>query len=294
MRSGSTKNPVGILAGWGQYPIVVAQSLKRHGIPVAVAAIRDHADPELEKIADSFRWFGIAKLGGYRRWFHQQHVRQVTMAGKIFKDRILFQGGGWLSHAPDFECMKTFFPHFVTRTRDNRDDTLLIAAVRSFERLGITMVPGTEIAPDLIAEEGNLTKTRPSFAILRDMDFGWEIAKRMGDLDIGQSVTIRDQTVLCVEAIEGTDACIARTSQVCPRGGFTLVKVAKPKQDMRFDLPTIGIQTLSRLVQSGGKAILVEAGKTILLDRVEVLRFADQHGIAIVARQNPQIGLVAA
>ncbi len=251
-----------------------------------VAGVRDHADEELIELADSFRWFGIAKLGGYRRWFHRQGVSSVTLAGKIFKDRILFHGGGWLSHAPDLECIWTFFPHFISRSKDTRDDSLIRAAVASFERLGMKIVAGTDMAPDLIVESGYLTKTRPTFAVQKDMEFGWDIAKRMGDLDIGQSVTIRDQTVLCVEAVEGTDACIHRTAQVCPRGGFTLVKVAKPNQDMRFDLPTIGIHTLTRLAQVGGKGILIEAGKTILLDRDEVLRYADAHGIAIVAKQD--------
>ncbi len=286
--------PVGIVAGWGHYPVVVAESLRQQNRSVIVAGIRDHASTELQTLAQAFQWFGVAKLGGYQRFFARHGVEQVILAGKVFKDRLLFRGLGWMGLAPDWECIKTFFPHFVLRNRDTRDDSLLNAVVASFERHGMNIVAGTDIAPQLLIEEGNLTRTRPTFVMQKDMEFGWDIAKRMGDLDIGQSVTVRDQTILCVEAVEGTDACIARTASVCPRGGFTLVKVAKPKQDMRFDLPTIGIKTLERLAQAGGKAILIEAGRTIFLDREQVLQYADRHGIAIVARRDSEVARKAA
>jgi UDP-2,3-diacylglucosamine hydrolase len=123
------------------------------------------------------------------------------------------------------------------------------------------------------------------------MLFGWQIAKAMGGLDIGQSVTIRDQTVLCVEAIEGTDGCITRTATVCPRGGFTLVKVAKPKQDERFDMPTIGLGTVERLYKAGGKVILVEAGKTIFVEREAVMAFINRHKMSLVAWSEASVAL---
>jgi DUF1009 family protein len=117
-----------------------------------------------------------------------------------------------------------------------------------------------------------------------DIEFGWSIAKQMGGLDVGQSVTVRDRTILAVEAIEGTDACIVRTGQICTRGGFTLVKVAKPQQDMRFDVPTIGPQTIEKMKLAGGKVIAIEAGKTILINREKTLQMADELGIAILSR----------
>ncbi len=278
-------SPVGIIAGWGRYPIVVAQELHDAGVPVITLAIRDHASEELRPLSTSFRWFGVAKLGSHLRYFKKHGVKRVILAGKLFKDRVLFRRFGWLSHFPDWTCIRTFSPHFIRRSVDNRDDSMLMTVVQFYERAGMRVVSGTEVAPDLIAEEGCLTRAKPTRSIELDMDFGWELAKRMGDLDVGQSVTVRDRAVLSVEAIEGTDRCIERTAEVCPRGGFTLVKVAKPHQDMRFDLPTIGMQTIEKMRKAGGKAILIEADRTILLDRKAVLDFADANGITIVARR---------
>jgi DUF1009 family protein len=145
-------------------------------------------------------------------------------------------------------------------------------------------VPGTNFAPELLAEQGVLSKRSPSFAEQKDIEFGWKIAKQMGDLDIGQGVTVKDQTVLAVEAVEGTDALLVRTGQICPRGGFTLVKVAKPQQDLRFDLPTVGLRTLQLLHQAGGTCLAIEAGKTIVVEREEFIDYAAKNRIAIVAR----------
>jgi hypothetical protein len=284
--SNGAQDPVGIVAGWGQYPVLIARSLHAAGVPTVIVAIRDHASPELEQWSDRVRWLGVCKLGAHRRWLRKHGAKQVALAGKLFKDRILFHGLGWMNHLPDLECLRTFYPHFMARTSDTRDDSLLGAIVQSFERAGMKIVPGTDFVPSLLIETGTLSASQPGFAVLRDMEFGWRIAKQMGELDIGQSVTVRDQTVLCVEAVEGTDACIERTGQVCPRGGFTLVKVAKPKQDMRFDLPTIGLQTLQRFHRAGGKAILVESEKTILIDRQAVLDYANRHRISLVAWSN--------
>lgn len=279
--------PVGMVAGWGRYPMVVAQRLKEQGVPLVIAAVRDHADPELEQWCERMEWFGVAKLGGHIRFFARHDVQKVALAGKLFKDKLLYGKGGWWRHLPDWLCIKTFYPHFVTRSRDTRDDSLLSDVCNAYLRRGIEIVPGTDFAPHLLVEEGVLSKRQPTFAEQKDIQFGWSIAKQMGSLDIGQGVTVLDQTVLAVEAVEGTDALIARTGTICPRGGFTLVKVAKPQQDPRFDLPTVGLRTLKLLHQAGGRCIAIEAGKTILVERDEVLSFAADKRIAIVAIKSP-------
>jgi DUF1009 family protein len=276
-------HPVGMVAGWGRYPLVVAQRLKAQGVPLVIAAVRDHADPELEKWCERMEWFGVAKLGGHIRFFSRNHVQKVALAGKLFKDKLLFGKGGWWRHLPDWQCIKTFYPHFVTRSRDTRDDSLLSDVCNAYLRRGIEIVPGTDFAPHLLVEEGVLSKRQPTFGEQKDIQFGWAIAKQMGSLDIGQGVTVLDQTVLAVEAVEGTDALIARTGTICPRGGFTLVKVAKPQQDPRFDLPTIGLRTLKLLHQAGGTCLAIEAGKTIVVEREEVIQFAAEKRISIVA-----------
>lgn len=274
---------VGLVAGWGHFPIEVAQCCRQLGCEVIVAAIKGHADPRLADLADQFKWFGVAKLGGQLQFFERHRVQQVTLAGKLFKDRILFHGLGWLQHLPDWTCLRTLYPSFITRSRDTRDDTILGAVVQAFSKRGMAVLPATDIAPQLMAEEGTLTQRAPCRRELLDVQFGWEIARSMGGLDVGQSITVRDQTVLGVEAVEGTDALIERTGELCPRGGFTLVKVAKPNQDMRFDVPTIGLRTVQTLHRAGGKAIAIEARRTIFVDRQATLAYANQHGIAIVA-----------
>jgi UDP-2,3-diacylglucosamine hydrolase len=279
---------VGIVAGWGNYPLAVARALKAAEHRVVVVAIKQHADPGLAEYADAMDWFGVAKMGAHQKLFRNQGVNKVVLAGKLFKDKLLFHGRGWIGLLPDIECLRTFMNIVVRGRESQNDDRILGAVVKSYLRQGMEIVPGTEFAPDLLAAPGVLTKTKPTPAIDRDIELGWKIAKEMGRLDIGQSVTVRDRTVLAVEAIEGTDACIQRTGQVCPRGGFTLIKVAKPQQDRRFDQPTIGLQTIQQMKRSGGKAIAIEAGETIIVDRDEVLRQADEAGIAIVSIATPR------
>jgi DUF1009 family protein len=168
--------------------------------------------------------------------------------------------------------------------RENKkDDTLLLAVIREFERDGIEFSSALDFCPELLVKHGFLTRRRPSPAQWKDIHFGWEMAKEMGRLDIGQTVVVNDTAVIAVEAIEGTDECIRRAGQLCRRGGLTVVKVAKPQQDLRFDMPTIGVQTLQTMREAGARVLAIEAGMTILLDQQEVIQLADKLGISIVA-----------
>lgn len=280
----STSESIGIVAGWGEYPLAVARALREKGHTVVVAAVYGHAPKEIEALSHHVKWIGVCKLGGMQKFFQHHGVKHVCLSGKLFKDRILFHGWGWMEHFPDWECIKTMLPMFYFRQVNTNDDSLLGAVVASFGRHGIKTIPGTDFATQLLAEAGGLTRRKPSKSELDDIEFGWSIAKQMGGLDVGQSVTVRDRTILAVEAIEGTDACIVRTGQICTRGGFTLVKVAKPQQDMRFDVPTIGPQTIEKMKLAGGKVIAIEAGKTILINREKTLQMANELGIAILSR----------
>lgn len=275
---------VGIVAGWGEYPGKVARAVQALGGTVTIAAIRNHASEELHSLADQMKWFGVCKLGAMQRFFAEHDVDRVCLAGKLFKDRILFHGLGWVQHAPDLECIRTMIRPLFSKNGSTTDDTLLGAVVASFERRGMNVVPGTDYATDLIAQTGILTQCKPNRSVMSDIDFGWDIAKHMGGLDIGQSITVKNRTVLSVEAVEGTDACIERTGILCPMGHWSLVKVAKPQQDMRFDLPTIGPQTIERMAKAGGRAIAIEAGKTIVIDRPRTLALANHHRISILSR----------
>jgi len=284
---------VGLLAGWGRYPIVVAEALRRQGCRIYCLGVFGHADPQLVEMSDEFTWVGLGKLGHALRFFHRHGIHDATMAGKFHKV-VLWQPWLWVRHLPDWKTIRTFVPHLLTRKKDNKDDSLLLTLVEAFAREGIRFAPATDYAPELLVKPAQLSRQAPSAWQWKDIEFGWRLAKEMGRLDVGQSVMVKDQAVLAVEAVEGTDQCIRRAGQLCRSGGFTVVKVAKPQQDMRFDVPTIGLQTLQTMVEAGAKVLAVEAERTILLDQTDVIDFANRHRLVIVALKEEPAGLTPA
>jgi DUF1009 family protein len=278
----ATDRRIGLLAAWGTLPIEVARALRSQGYHISCLAVVDHANPMLSELCDDFKWIGLAKLGGAIRFFRRCGVRQATMAGKFHKV-LIYQPGIWWRHLPDWKFIKTFYRYLITHDRDRKDDTLLGALADAFAAEGIVFHPATEYAPELLVKPGQIAGRPPSAAQQKDIQFGWDIAKQMGGLDIGQSVCVKDRAVLAVEAIEGTDACILRAGQLCPKGGLVVVKVAKPQQDMRFDVPTVGVRTLRAMVTAGAQVLAIEGDRTILLEDDEFRRFAAQHKLSVVA-----------
>jgi UDP-2,3-diacylglucosamine hydrolase len=222
---------------------------------------------------DDYREIGVGKLGTAIAYFRRRGVRRATMAGKLHKV-LLFQRFAMWKHLPDWRAFRTFFPHWITKTKDRKDDTLLLAVVEAFAEDGIHFAPATDFVPELLVKPGNLSGREPTRGQWKDIQFGWQLAREMGRLDVGQSVAVKGRAVLAVEAVEGTDACIQRAGQLCPQGGFALVKVAKPQQDMRFDVPTIGIHTVRHLVEARAAVLAIEADKTIIVDEAEVVAYA--------------------
>ncbi|MGB1927268.1 MAG: LpxI family protein [Rubripirellula sp.] len=276
-------SPIGLIAGWGRFPVQVAQKIKDQSHPVVAVAITGHASHELESICDEVLWSGVGKLGKHLRFFQRCKANKITMAGKLFKADLLYQGSVWLRHFPDLTCIRTLGPCLLGSKRDARDDQLLLAITAAYKRWGMEIFPATDVAPELLVTDGLLAGPRVSKQSQQDTEFGWRIAKQMGAMDIGQAVTIKDGIVIAVEAIEGTDACIERTGKLCKRGGWTLVKVSKPSQDMRFDVPTIGPQTIQMVSDAGGKNIAIEADKTIVVDQEVTYRLASRLGISILS-----------
>ena len=273
--------PIGLLAGSGRFPICFAEKARTLGMPVVCVGVKYEASPELAGMVHRFYWTGVARLGRAIRCFKREGVRQIVMAGKINKVSVMHRPWRLFSLLPDWRTFKTF----LLRPRDNRDDALLLAVIAEFARDGLTFDSALTLCPELLVQAGLLTRRAPSARELGDIEFGWEMAKEMGRLDVGQSVSVKERSVLAVEAIEGTDKAIARAGELCPSGGFVVVKVAKPQQDMRFDVPTIGIQTIETMHQSGGRVLAIEASKTILIDQSETIALADRYGISIVARE---------
>ncbi len=274
---------IGLVAGWGRFPVLVAESLKALGYEVHCVGLVGHADCSLASVCDSYVDSGVARLGHHIRYFQRRGVTQATLAGKIFKHKLLFGRWGWLPLLPDLTTIRAFLPIFIQGKRDRRDDTLLSVVVDLYNRRGITMAAATDLAPQLLAREGQLTRRGTTAAQEQDITFGWQLAKEMGRLDIGQSVAVKGRAVIAVEAVEGTDACIRRAGELCEQGGFTVVKVAKPQQDMRFDVPTIGLWTIETMAAAGASVLAIEAGKTIIVDEPEVIALADKHGLTIVS-----------
>lgn len=273
---------IGLMAGWGGYPIYLAKALKAAGHEVYCLGLINHADPELKSICDFYSPIGFGKMGRAIRYFKRHGISEATMAGKIHK-RLLFEPWFLWRQLPDLLTIRTFAPHFFTRKKDSKDDSLLLTIVHGFARHGISFLPGTDFAPELLVKRQKLTRRGPSAGQWKDICFGWELAREIGRLDIGQSVAVKNSAVLAVEAIEGTDECIRRAGSLCPAAGFTIVKISKPKQDMRFDVPTFGLLTMKTMLESGATVLAIEAGKTIFIDKQEVIDFADQHNIVIVS-----------
>ncbi len=277
--SDSTSGPLGIIAGAGRFPFLVAEGARMAGRSVIIVGLKGLADPALQDHADRFYWSGIVRLGQWIRIFRRCGVQEAIMAGSVRK-AVMYDRFRLLRFLPDWTSFKLWF----FEVADRRNDTVLRATADHMQRKGIILTDSVQYCQDHLAGGGVLTRRQPTPAQQRDIVFGWRIAKEMGRLDIGQSIAVKEQEVIAVEAIEGTDRMIERAGNLCRHGGWTLIKVAKPDQDPRFDVPTIGPETIENLHRHGGKAIVIEAGKTLVIDREKLTQRADQLGIVVVAQ----------
>ncbi len=274
------QRPIGLLAGWGRFPIAFAEKARSLGLPVVCVGIRGEASPELAWLVRRFHWTGPAQLGRTIRLFKREGVQQVVMAGKVHKANVLHRPWKLFTLLPDWRTVRWWY---FRQRRDNRDDTVLLSVIDEFARDGLQFESALTLCPELLVPPGVLTRRPPTAREERDIAFGWEMAKEMGRLDVGQSVAVKERAVLAVEAIEGTDQAILRAGQLCRAGGFVVVKVAKPRQDMRFDVPTVGRTTVESLHRAGGRVLAIEADKTIVLDQAETIALADHFGLTILA-----------
>jgi DUF1009 family protein len=279
--------PIGLLAGSGRFPIHFATKARQLGLPLICVGIRREAPQELIPLVDRFYWAGIARLGRMIRCFKRMGVKQIVMAGKVQKT-VMHTPLRALRLLPDWRFIQFWF---FRRRRNNSDDSILLGVIDEFARDGMSFVSALDICPELLVNPGILTRRQPTEKEQADIRYGWDLAKEMGRLDIGQSVSIKERAVLAVEAIEGTDRAILRAGELCRAGGFVVVKVAKPQQDMRFDVPTIGVNTVETMRRAGGRVLAIEANKTIVVDQEETVRLANQYGLTIVALQPGEASL---
>jgi DUF1009 family protein len=264
---------------------MVAEGARRDGHRVIGVGIRGLADPKLAQSVDEFHWSGVVRLGHWIRILRGSGCQRAILAGSVQKTDLFSHQGlrRWLLFRPDWTTIKLVY----WKASNLQTDTILTAVADEFAAHGIVLEPCVEYTRDCLAPEGCMTRRRPSLGQQRDMAFGWQVARELGRFDIGQSVAVKDGDVIAVEGIEGTDQMIERAGKLCSGGGWCHVKVSKPGQDMRFDVPTVGPQTIEKLHRSGASALCMEAGRTLLVDREDMVARAERYGIVVVGTRDP-------
>ena len=273
--------PIGLIAGEGMFPVLVARGAKAHGRRVICAALRGIAITQLKQEVDVFAQVGLLRLGQWIRVLKQNNCTQAIMVGRVGKAGM-YAKWRYLQYIPDLRTTRLW----LTKLRfDKRDHAVLEAVAQELASEGITLIDSTTFTQDQLASAGLMTENSPTAKQLADIEFGWELCKTISRLDIGQALAVLDKDVIAVEAIEGTDRMIERAGQYCRTPGWTLIKVANAKQDMRMDVPTVGVQTIEKLRSAGAGCLVLEAGKTIMVEKEKVLAAAQKWGIAVVGRQ---------
>jgi len=269
MKTSKNKGVLGIIAGSGQFPLLVARSARKSGLQVVAVAHRGETDPALEAEVDSITWVRLGQLGQLIKALKKHDVCSAVMAGGIRKLKM------FENVMPDLKGIG-----LMSKLAIFHDDDILRAVSGELKKAGIEIVSSTTHVPELVAPPGVLTKRRPSRGEMQDIHFGWRIAKELGRLDIGQCVVVRRKTVLALEAIEGSDETILRGGRL-GQERVVVVKVSKPEQDMRFDVPSVGAQTIESMLKVKASALAIEAGKTLLFNKDEMISLADRGGISI-------------
>lgn len=270
----ASPNRYGLIAGNGRFPFLVLEAARSQGIDMVVAAIKEETSPDIEREARTVHWLSLGQLGKLIKTFKAEGVNKAIMAGQV-KHKQIFSG-----ILPDLKMMQVL-ASLATRNTDS----LIGAVARVLEDEGIHLIESTLFLEPLLPRPGVLTKRPPSEDEQKDLEYGYKLARELGRLDVGQTVVVADAACIAVEAMEGTDAVIQRAASLANGRALRVVKLAKPNQDLRFDVPVIGIPTVEVLRRAGATAMAIEAGKTLMIDRDELLREADAAGITIVARE---------
>ena len=271
-------NPIGLIAGQGKLPLLEAKGIRAAGQSVACIALSGQVDPELPSSCDRFATAGMIRLGRWIRLLRGWGVHEAVMVGTVPKTRM-YQRHRYLRHWPDWRAAKLWYR--VLR-HDKRSQSVLRALADELGQGGIELVDTTRYIQNQMATSGPMTSQRPSADQMADIDFGWPILMGMNELDVGQAIAVKERNVIAVEAIEGTDAMIRRAGELCGSGGWCLLKGPAPSKDLRFDVPTVGLQTIECLARSGARCLALAAGLVIVADKPSVLEAADRAGIAVI------------
>ena len=262
----------GLIAGNGDFPFLVLEGARSRGIEMTVIAIREEASPALERAAKRFHWISLGELSRGIELLHQENVKRAVMAGQVKHNKI------FSSIRPDWRLAKLLFSLPAKNT-----DSLIGAVARVLEDEGIELVDSTKFLGPLLPAPGILTQRAPDAAESADIEYGRQVARQIAGLDLGQTVVVRDRACVAVEAMEGTDETIERAARIAGGQKLVVVKVSKPRQDMRFDVPVVGLKTIEVMHRSNATALAIDAGRTLLFDRAALIRAADEAGMAIQA-----------
>jgi DUF1009 family protein len=262
---------IGLMAGGGRFPFLVAAGARGHGHRVAVAGLSGQTDPAIAGEADAYTVVHLGQLGRLLAFFKREKVTTLVMAGTVNKARAM-------DFRPDWRAARLYFR---LHGKAKGDDVLLRAVVAAFEDHGFRVAGPHELVPELVTPAGVLSLRAPTAAEWADVRFGYAAARRLGELDIGQTVVVKKQVVVAVEALEGTNACLARAGTLV-KGGLTVVKALKPGQETRADLPTVGLDTIRLMARIGATCLAVEAGKSLFFDLAPAINEAQAAGIAVV------------
>lgn len=262
----------GLIAGNGRFPFLVLQSAREQNVDVIVAAIREETFPEIESCGYPVHWLGLGELGKLVRLFRKSGVNRAIMAGQVKHVQIFG------SSLPDLTMIR-----MLAGLKHRNTDSLIGGVAKVLEESGITLVDSSCLLKPYLPAPGVLTKRGLNKAEQADVDYGRPIARRIAAMDIGQTIAVRECAVIAVEAMEGTDQVIRRAGELAGHKDVTVIKVSKPKQDMRFDIPVIGMSTIENMIQSGATAIVIDADRTLVFDREKLTELANSHKIAVVA-----------
>ena len=275
----------GLIAGNGRFPFMVAEGARKAGVSLSIAAIRDETDPALEREADGFTWIGIGQLGKLIRFFKAEGVEKAIMAGQVKHVRI-FSGA-----IPDARMLKMLLQ--LPRRNTN---SLIGGIAAELASEGIDLVDSTCFLQDFLPSADTLTRRKPNAAERADIAYGQDIAQQLAGLNLGQTIVVRGKACVAIEAMEGTDSTIRRAGEIMrgehqrgaevakPRSGpLTVIKLSREDQDMRFDVPVVGLSTIKEMAVASATCLCISAGKTLMFDREEMVAFADQNKIAIIA-----------
>jgi DUF1009 family protein len=275
-----------LIAGEGMFPLLVARGARAAGRKVVCAALAGCAWPELRDECDRFRWVGVLRLGQWARVLRAGGCSEAIIVGRVAKSQM-YSRWRYFQYIPDWKTIRVWFTDL---RHDKRAGAVLSMIARELAAEGITLIDSTKYTPDQLAIAGVMSRRRPTERQWADIRFGWELCQTISRLDIGQAIAVLDKDIIAVEALEGTNAMIDRAGSLCKSGGWTLIKVANREQDMRMDVPTIGTTTIEKLASARAACLVVEPGKTIILERQKVLELADRYKIAVVGYDRKDAG----